>query len=203
MHLKELAEKHNADKKVHTSLLDQYEECLPKECKIFLEIGCLYGNSARMFREWYGDSTDFHLLDLFGEGYLDEETIKAEGFATYKGSQSDIELLNRLPKEIGVVTEDGSHHSDEQIITFKHLFKNNLASGGLYVIEDCYGHFDAYWRRGMVEKPEDTIVGVYNKFRNGEDFTGQFFTKEEVDYFYANVGKMILFDDINLFIWRK
>lgn len=202
MTLRELGLKHNADKIIHAGLLEQYEKYLPKKCDKFLEIGCLYGNSARMFREWYEDA-EIHLLDLFGEGYLDEDKIKEEGFVTYKGSQSDIELLKRLPKDFDVISEDGSHHSDEQIITFKYLFANHLVSGGLYVVEDCYGHFEQYWRRGIIQKPEDTIIGVMQKFLKGEDFTSQFFTPEESQYFKEIIKDVILEDNITLFIWKK
>lgn len=203
MTLRELGVEHKADKVIHTSLLEQYEQYLPKECKKFLEIGCLYGNSARMFKQWYGEETEFHLLDYFGEGYLDENKIREEGFITYKGSQCDMSILSRLPKDFGVISEDASHHSDEQIITFKHLFQNNLISGGLYVIEDCYGHFEEYWRRGIIHNPEHTIVGVMKKYLHGEDLTSQFFTEAESAYFKENIKDVKLHDDITLFIWKR
>jgi len=201
--LRELGIKHDVDKKIHTGLLEQYEQYLPKKCKKFLEIGCLYGNSARMFREWYGGETEFYLLDLFGDGFLDENTMKKEGYITFKGSQSNLFLLNTLPKDIDVVSEDGSHHSDEQIITFKHLFLNNLASGGLYIIEDCYGHFDSFWRRGIIDKPEHTIVPLIKNVINGGDFTSQFFTQSESDLLKANIADIKLCDDITVFVWKK
>lgn len=201
--LRELGTKYDADKKIHTGLLEQYEEYLPKECKKFLEIGCLYGNSARMFKEWYGDGTEFHLLDLFGEGFLDENEIKKEGFKTYKGSQSNIGLLQTLPKDIDVISEDGSHHSDEQIITFKHLFLNNLASGGLYIIEDCYGHFDSFWRRGIIHNPNDTIIPIMKRVIEGGDFTSQFITQSESDLLKDVIAEIKICDDITIFIWKK
>lgn len=203
MTLRGLATKHNADKKIHVGLLEQYQKYLPKKCKKFLEIGCLYGNSARMFKEWYGNETEFHLLDLFGEGFLEESKMIEEGFLTYKGSQVDFGVLAKLPKDINVISEDCSHHSDEQIVTFKYLFANHLESKGLYVIEDCYGHFDEYWRRGIIQKPEDTIVGVMQKFMNKEDLTSQLFTPEESDYFKKNIKEVKLEDNITLFIWKK
>ncbi len=201
MTLRELGVKHAVDKKIHVNLLEQYEEYLPKDCKKFLEIGCLYGNSARMFKEWYGDNTEFHLLDLFG--VVGEEDMKQQGFVTYKGMQCDFEVLNKLPKDFCVISEDASHHSDEQIVTFKKLFKDNLVSGGLYVIEDCYGHFEDYWRRNIIEKPEHTIVALVETVLAGGAFTSQFFTPEESDYFKANISDMKVFDNINVFIWKK
>jgi len=199
MTLQKLGEKYGVDKKFHPNLLSQYEDHLPIHCKKFLEIGCLYGHSAKMFREWYGEKTEFHLLDLFSvvsEGEL-------EGFKTYKGKQCDFEVLEKLPTDLGVISEDASHHSDEQIITFKKLFKDNLISGGLYVVEDCYGHFDPYWRRNIIEKPEDTMVPLMKTWLNGGDLTSQFFTPEENVYFKANIADVKIYDDVNVFIWKK
>ncbi len=150
MTLKEIGSKLGADKNIHTELLGQYEKYLPKKCNIFLEIGCLYGASARMFKKWYGDETEYHLLDLFGDDFLPEDTIKKEGFITYKGSQSDLTLLNKLPNNINVVSEDCSHHSDEQIITFKYLFKEKLAKVQSRLQSNCRMQLFWNYKRRML-----------------------------------------------------
>lgn len=201
MTLPELSIKHNADKKIHAGLLEQYELFLPKKCKKFLEIGSLHGNSARMFKEWYGEKAEYHLLDLFS--VWDEENAKTEGFHTYRGSQSNIDLLKSLPQDIDVVSDDGSHHSDEQLITFKFIFKERMSNGGLYVVEDCYGHIDPYWRRNIIEKPEDTIVGIAKRFLNGEDISGQFIDSSEAIYIKEYVKDIKIHNDITVFIWKK
>lgn len=199
--LKEIGVRHGVDKNYHTNLLDQYEELLPKKCKIFLEIGCLYGNSAMMFKEWYGEKTQYHLLDIFSE--VSDGEMTSRGFFTYKGSQDDLSLLSKLPSGISIVSEDASHHSDQQIVTFKYIFKEKLAKGGLYIIEDCYGHFEDYWRRNIIQKPEETILPLMEKLNKGEDITSQFFTQDESDYFKANIAKIEIKDNIHCFIWKK
>lgn len=199
--LHEIGIKYGVNKLFHENILRSYEECMPKTCKRFLEIGCLYLQSAKMFKEWYGDATEYNLLDIFSE--VSESDANSIGFFTFKGSQSDISLLSKLPNDINMVTEDASHHSDEQIITFKYIFKEKLAPVGLYVIEDCYGHIDPYWRRNIIEKPEETILPLMQKFINGGDIVSQFFTKEESDYFRDNIARVEIKDEFHCFIWKK
>jgi hypothetical protein len=60
------------------------------------------------------------------------------------GSQTDIELLNKINEDEGpfdIVIDDGSHINDHQITTFEHLFPK-LNPGGIYIIEDMH---TSYW----------------------------------------------------------
>lgn len=176
-------------------MLHAYQKHLPKSCKTLLEIGCLKGGSARMFRDYLG--AQVHLLDLFHPDYsIHQEDAEREGFTTYKGSQNDLDLLATLPK-FDIIVEDGSHHSDDQIITFKYLFEHKLNKGGLYVIEDLHCCNEPYWWCS-IKRFEDTFLHL---LKTGK-FESQLFTKEEEIKFNGLIKKYTLENDSIAFIWK-
>ena len=55
------------------------------------------------------------------------------------GGQQDISFLESVVTELGpfdVILDDGSHMTSHMVQTFRYLFPNGLASGGIYIIED-------------------------------------------------------------------
>jgi hypothetical protein len=203
----ELAKKHNSQKATLTYMLDGYQKHLPKTCNNFLEIGVLRLGSTKMFRDFYNGNAQIHALDLYHPRFTSgEEEAKNEGFITYKGSQLDLELLSTLP-DLDVISEDGSHHSDAQIITFKYLFENKLNKGGLYILEDVHCCYNPYWWVS-VQGFNNTFVGVLNKLRDYGDMVSQFFTQEESDKFVAMIKSVHVYKDHEgndsiVFIYKK
>ena len=121
--------------KMYEGYLDQYERHLPKRVEDFLEIGIWKGDSISMFRDYYGGKGHFHAMNMnWNVGGVPEiDSFRAKGFTCYSGDQGDIEFLKTIDTKFDVIVEDGSHHSDDQIITFKQMFLNNMKSGGVYV----------------------------------------------------------------------
>jgi len=194
MNINELAVKHNSQKVDFHYMLDGYQKHLPETCDDFLEIGVLLLGSTKMYRDFYEGKARIHALDLYHPKYTaTEEQAKAEGFITYKGSQLDLELLATLP-ELNVISEDGSHHSDAQIITWKYLFLNKLKSGGLYVLEDVHCCYNPYWWV-TVNSFENTFIGVIQKMLAGGDMVSQFFTQEESDLYMSLIDKVNVYQD--------
>jgi hypothetical protein len=117
-----------------------YEQTLPKNPKRLLEIGCLYGASARMWREWF-PQTEVHVLDLFEENTIPD----IPGVVFHKGDQRDWRILDQLRKfNFDVVIDDGSHNSRDQMMTFYGLF-----NGGHYYIEDIHCADEPFYRDGL------------------------------------------------------
>jgi Methyltransferase domain len=61
------------------------------------------------------------------------------------GDQQDISFLQSVVSELGpfdVILDDGSHMTSHMVQTFRHLFPNGLASGGVYIVEDIHAN---YW----------------------------------------------------------
>lgn len=180
-HTKTKSAPHITDKVDH-GYLPAYERHLPSRVTRFMEIGV--GREAgglKMFRDYYEGKGEFHALDLFGNGVVSEDELRSEGFITHRGSQSDLEFLKTIPSGFDFIVEDGSHHSDEQIITFKHCFVHNVQPGGCYALEDLCCCRDSYWWRGVVDGYDNTFLAIIKRVIAGGEFTSQLITKEESD----------------------
>ena len=96
------------------------------------------GNSLRMWKRYFPFAKIFS-LDIYDKSHFEESRIKI-----FKGSQTDLILLDKIIHEIGepdIIIDDGSHINEHVITTFKFLFPR-LKTGGIYVIEDTG---TSYW----------------------------------------------------------
>ncbi|HEX3172482.1 MAG TPA: hypothetical protein VHQ88_17990 [Burkholderiales bacterium] len=146
--LERLAVLHGSDKRDRPSYTAHYQRHFAplrnKKLNI-LEIGVggyddnrAGGNSLRMWKDYFPHSA-IHGLDIYDKSALTEARI-----TLHKGSQFDRACLEKIYAEMGtpdIVIDDGSHHSEHVIFTFKILFPL-LAEHGLYVIEDTQ---TSYW----------------------------------------------------------
>jgi hypothetical protein len=108
-----------------------------------LEIGVARGGSLQMWRRYLHDDSVIVGVDI------DPDTAQYDdperGVHVRLGSQVDIEFLKRVVDELGpfdVILDDGSHISSHMIDTFRYLFPNALADGGVYLVEDIHAN---YW----------------------------------------------------------
>lgn len=95
------------------------------------------GASLRMWKAYFARAQVLG-LDIEDKSFVDEERIR-----TYRGSQTDTALLDRILAEhpVSVVIDDGSHRSEHVLATFAHVFPR-LPSGAVYAIEDTE---TSYW----------------------------------------------------------
>lgn len=206
----ELGEELKADKRFHPSMLYYYNEHLPDACDIFLEIGAMNGNSAKMFNEFYFQKSEIYIIDFFTN--LNPIDMVNCGFKPYPGDQGDIKLLDSMPNHIDVISEDGSHHSDDQIVTFKNLFIKKLNRGGVYCLEDIFCCKDEYWWRGKVTNYENTILSLFKNWNKGnKNLTSQWISKEESEVLNEMIDKIEIClertnnneQELIAFIWKK
>lgn len=149
MILTEIAPKYSTDKNEH-GYMPHYFKHLPDEVNSLLEIGCLKGESLRMWREIYPNA-ELHTLDLFQEN---PEPTDIPNLTCWKGSQTNTKILERLKnKNFDVIIDDASHNSKDQILTFNFIYPNFK----LYVIEDLHCCNDSFYRQGMPFRA--TILG--------------------------------------------
>jgi len=187
-----LPKKYVTDKVDH-GYLPLYEKFLPHTVEKFMEIGVWKGDSLRLFREYYEGKGEFHAFDIFrpNTGVVDPMQLKQEGFIIHCGSQSDIPFLKTIHDQFDVIIDDGSHHSDEQIISFKHLFVNNIKPGGWYVVEDLVCCREEYWWRS-VQGYENTLLAVLERVIQKKRFSGQFFSAADDFQLHALISGIYL-----------
>jgi len=135
---------YNTDKTL--DMLAIYDELFneSKEKNInLLELGVRDGGSLLLWNDYFNNVklVGFDISEVKG---FDEY----ENISIFKGSQSDLELLNKIceqttPNGFDIIIDDCSHIADLTKKSFWHLFDNQLKDGGIYVIED-WG--TGYWR---------------------------------------------------------
>ncbi|MBW9214127.1 hypothetical protein KV102_04665 [Mumia sp. zg.B53] len=107
------------------------------------------GQSLRMWKHFFRDAQIVG-LDIEDKSFVDRPRI-----TTYRGSQTDPGVLQRILDEVGeltIVIDDGSHRPEHVRATFAYLFPR-LADGGLYAIEDTQ---TSYWpERGGSDDLDD------------------------------------------------
>jgi hypothetical protein len=202
MNLSEIAAKHPTDKNEH-GYIKHYAQHLPPTCRSLLEIGAAKGASALMWRDYYPDC-DIHLLDLFlNPDFVSVKWCREHFFVPHQGDQGSLKVLAAIDNQFEVIIDDGSHRADHQLISFKHLFFNNLVSNGLYVIEDCHCNpLPFYW--GEIVSFEDTPVFMFKTLKETDELINPYFTGEEIEIYKSIIDRVeILEQDKLILIWRK
>jgi SAM-dependent methyltransferase len=167
-----------------------------------LEIGVWKGQGIRTFKEWYGDSGEFYALDRFikGHGLVTISQLQAEGIHSLEGDHDDTGWLRTINHVFDVIIDDGSHHWVSQINTFRIMFVNNLAPGGVFVIEDVFD--DDYWGQGIIKSPNGNLKGLLNKFKTEGNIAGQLVTPEESNIICPLIDEINIYKEI-VFIKKK
>jgi hypothetical protein len=113
--------------------------------KNILELGVQRGMSMLLWRSAFKTS-NIYGLDLRPK--MSDRRLKGKNrIHLTKGSQCDVELLEKMAKEQGpyhMIVDDASHRPADQKISFDTLWKH-VASGGTYVIEDFYYNYKNKW----------------------------------------------------------
>lgn len=203
--LTQLAIKYQTDKTGH-GYLPFLAKYLPENPISILEIGVWHGASCIMFDDFYDHRVDIHLVDLFQEGSFKPRDARNLGFVPHIGSQTDLAFLSTIKEQFDYVSEDASHNSPDQIITWKHIFVNNLKSGGLYSCEDLHACTDEfYWSsHPYIHSVDDTMLGLAKTFIETGKIVNPFFSKEEAEVFENIIDRMELCaSDKIVFIWKK
>lgn len=152
-YLEKLAIKYGTDKRENGGhgYMKYFAKHLPENPKRILEIGCLGGASLRMWRELY-PKAEIHSLDLFIE-YIQPTDI--ENVIYWKGNQTDQYILEQLRRlEWDFISEDASHNSRDQLITYFSL----AGSCDLYICEDLHCALSELYQQGLPF--EQTMLGL-------------------------------------------
>lgn len=199
------ARRFGTDKVDHHSYMKPYSDCLPDKCRSMLEIGVAKGASAQMWDAFYGkDELDLYLLDLYQDpNHVSPRWVRNHGWTPIIGDQGDLESLVKIKEQFEVIVDDGSHNAHHQLISFKHLFLNNLKGGGLYVIEDLGCNKEPFYYGGLVKGYTQTPLWLLKNFSTHGDFVNPYFNEGESEVFKSLIDGIRIFDEEIAFITRK
>ena len=201
--LEQLCRMYPSDKLSH-GYLPYYAKYLPEEIFSLLEIGVDKGFSAKMFDDFYDHKPEIHLLDLFSEnGHLTPRQARQLGFVPFIGDQSNVDLLRSLPISYDVISEDGSHNSHHQLITFKELFWGKLKQNGVYFLEDVHTNLDPYYWGGLVTRFEYTPLAMFKEFIDYGKIINPYFTLEDAHVFEELIDTVEICADEKLIVIKR
>jgi predicted O-methyltransferase YrrM len=108
-----------------------------------LEIGISHGYSVVSFCRTYPKSIIYGVdinLDIWNKNKKSFKLTQDEKkrLNIIKHDATDKNICNKVPNDLDVILDDGSHKPDDIIKTFELLFKNNLKKGGIYIVEDIH-----------------------------------------------------------------
>ncbi len=166
---------------------------------VLLEIGVFQGGSLNMWREYFGDQAKIYAIDI---NPLCKQ-FETENTKIFIGSQSDREFLNNVKSqipEIDILTDDGGHMMDQQIITFEELY-GHVKNGGTYLCEDLHtSYWDAYdggyKKRGSFIEYSKNFIDKLNAWHLKD-------SKVEVDQFTRTTYSLHYYDSILLIEKKK
>ena len=166
--LQQLATKYQPSKFVryaHTNfdrIYPQYLEIYRTKKFRMLEIGLDTGAGTQLWQEY------FPCADLFGLEYntTNSQTDGALQITTIQGDQGNMTFLQTdfLKKTNGghfdIIIDDGGHHYEQQVTSYKVLFDKALNPGGLYLLEDIE---TSYWKPGTLLYNQNLTRGGYTE----------------------------------------
>ena len=106
------------------------------------EVGIYSGGSVSMWREYLGPASQIYGVDI-------EEACRVyagEGVDVFIGDQGDREFWRSFVAKVpplDVVIDDGSHQTDDQILTLESLL-GHLRPGGVYIVEDVHARHHGF-----------------------------------------------------------
>lgn len=202
--LKSLSELYPSDIKEH-GYIEPLSRHIPNTCRAMLEIGIAQGYSAQIWTDFYGvDNTDLHYLDLFeNPEFVSARWCRNRGIVPHIGSQASMATLSAIKDQFDLVLDDGSHVAAHMLISFKHLFINNLKGGGTYIITDCHCNKDKfYWGEGVANF-EDTPIWMFKNYLETGKIENYLFREGEIEVFENLIKEVHIEADEKLIVIIK
>ncbi|WP_411768223.1 class I SAM-dependent methyltransferase [Winogradskyella sp. A3E31] len=156
------------------------------------------GHSLRLWKSYFPFAHIF-AIDIYDKSALEEKRIKI-----YKGSQVDIDFLNKISSEIGdfdIIIDDGSHVNEHVIKSFQLLFPK-LKDGGIYVVEDTQ---TSYWKRyggdSIDLKNSNTIMNFFKNLTDSLNHKEFLLPGYEPTYFDKHITAINFYHNL-IFIYK-
>jgi len=195
--LNEIGLQNNSDKSsayhCYLDLYDRYLTPIRQNKNNILEIGILFGDSIKIFKEYFSEST-IYALDIVDKTNLTEQNVNI-----IVGDQSDRDLLNKFPNDFfDLIIDDGSHKMRHQQVSLGVLFPK-LKSGGVYIVEDLHTSSDNY-RENIIHggglfgiETDNRTIDFLNCLTTNE-IKNKYLTEQEYEYLKSNIDSLEIFE---------
>jgi len=198
-----LANKHGSDKgslqgSCHT-FSDIYDEYLINQRSTttsMLEIGVNDGSSLKMWYEYFPNAAIYG-LDIDDKSQYNNDRVSC-GILDQSSKEHLEYFANNIGLEFDFIIDDGSHHMQDQQLTFGYFFPL-LKSGGIYVIEDlhtslCSNGTNVYGRpiEIYLDKTNTTL-----QYLSQKPYNSVYLTSQENEYIQKHTKEVAVFDREN------
>lgn len=153
----------------YTEQYDHYFSKWREQPIRLLEIGFCHGISAVLWEAYFTNpDSQFYYIDVDTTGFKFMYRLSSRSHLEMvdQSNHQLNEYIQRVGGEFDIIIDDGSHHTQHQIYSFKTLFPY-VKSGGIYVVEDLFG---SYWKHlgggGTQENPKSSADCAVNFFGN-------------------------------------
>jgi hypothetical protein len=138
-----------------------------------LEIGVDRGGSMQMWRRYLQPESTIVGIDINRKASQFDNP--PQNLHVRIGAQQDTAFLHDVIGEFGpfdVILDDGSHMTSHMVETFRYLFPNGLASGGVYIVEDIGTNYQKSWRDDPMTFSEFTkwIIDAMHARAHGDNW---------------------------------
>lgn len=129
---------------------------LKNESFNLFEIGYFYGQSYRMWKEYF-PKANVYSMDICLDHIKNDDIV----FKCDLSNEQEYKIITDKIQTAHVIIDDGSHIPTHQLKAFDYFFNNLLLPGGIYVIEDIECN---YWN------PNQDHLGYKIGYANVLDF---------------------------------
>ena len=149
-----------------------------------LEIGTFKGNATAAFY-FYFKNASITSVDIFPD-LMRYKSKRIRNFFLNNSSEKELnEKILSKNTEYDIIIEDAGHYHKDQIITLFGLFKS-LKKKGLFIIEEL--DFPDTRIDMNPEKKKPTLRDILFSIQNKKDFSSEFITKDQKEYFLKNLN---------------
>ncbi len=149
-----------------------------------LEIGTFKGNATAAFY-FYFKNANITSVDIFPD-LMRYKSNRIKSFFLDNSLERDLneKILSKNMK-YDIIIEDAGHYYKDQIITLFNLFKS-LKNRGLFIVEEL--DFPDTRIDMNPDKKKPTLRDILISIKNKKDFSSEFITKDQKEYFLKNLN---------------
>lgn len=141
-----------------------------------LEIGVAFGNSLKMWRDYFYNGSIY--------GADNRHTFEGERITTALFNQADIKQYDSLfsGTDFDVIIDDASHYMFDQQFCFVKMFKR-LKPGGIYILEDLHtslaSHYDPKVFQPLINEGKLSTLTLLEKIEKKDTDYKNFYVSED------------------------